>query len=108
LTKTKYSPTPWHPHHIVERYALLTIIVLGESIVGSFNAIRDALAAQSINIPAVFLMIGGLMLMFAMWWAYFDRSEQHHHVKGVRPFVWGYGHYFVFVSVAAVGAALKR
>ena len=40
-------------------------------------------------------MIGGLMLMFAMWWAYFDRSEQHHHVKGVRPFVWGYGHYFV-------------
>ncbi|MCP5876703.1 low temperature requirement protein A, partial [Klebsiella pneumoniae] len=41
-----------------------------------------------------------------MWWAYFDRSEQHHHVKGVRPFVWGYGHYFVFVSVAAVGAAL--
>ncbi|XZW17952.1 low temperature requirement protein A [Acinetobacter baumannii] len=102
----KYSPTPWHPHHIVERYALLTIIVLGESMVGSFNAIRDALAAQSINIPAVFLMIGGLMLMFAMWWAYFDRSEQHHHVKGVRPFVWGYGHYFVFVSVAAVGAAL--
>ena len=38
----------------------------------------------------LFLMIGGLMLMFAMWWAYFDRSEQHHHVKGVRPFVWGY------------------
>ncbi len=58
------------------------------------------------NIPAVFLMIGGLILMFAMWWAYFDRSEQHHHIKGVRPFVWGYGHYFVFVSVAAVGAAL--
>lgn len=85
----KHIPTPWHPHHIVERYALLTIIVLGESIVGSFNAIRDALAAQSMNIPAVFLMIGGLLLMFAMWWAYFDRSEQHHHVKGVRPFVWG-------------------
>jgi len=102
----KYSPTPWHPHHIVERYALLTIIVLGESIIGSFNAIRDALTAQSINIPAVFLMIGGLMLMFAMWWAYFDRSEQHHHLKGVRPFVWGYGHYFVFVSIATVGAAL--
>ena len=83
-----------HPHHIVERYALLTIIVLEESIVGSFNAIRDALALNLL-IFRLFLMIGGLMLMFAMWWAYFDRSEQHHHVKGVRPFVWGYGHYFV-------------
>ena len=50
---------------------------------------------QQTLIFRLFLMIGGLMLMFAMWWAYFDRSEQHHHVKGVRPFVWGYGHYFV-------------
>src|SRR5262245_62126289 len=26
------SPTPWHPHHIAERYGLFTIIVLGESV----------------------------------------------------------------------------
>ena len=102
----KHNPTPWHPKHIVERYALLTIIVLGESIIGSYSAIRDALSDQSINMTEIFLMIGGLMIMFAMWWAYFDRNEQHGEIKGVQPFLWGYGHYFIFVSVAAVGAAL--
>ncbi len=35
-------------------------------------------------------------LMFAMWWAYFDRSEQHHHIKGVRPFVWGFAAIILF------------
>src|SRR5262245_5976352 len=27
----KATPTTWHPHHITERYGLLTLIVLGES-----------------------------------------------------------------------------
>ena len=29
------SPTTWHPHHITERYGLLTLIVLGESILSA-------------------------------------------------------------------------
>ena len=29
------SPTTWHPHHIAERYGLLTLIVLGESILSA-------------------------------------------------------------------------
>lgn len=102
----KHKSTPWHPSHIVERYGLLTIIVLGESIVGSYAAIRDAVAMQSINIEAVVLMIGGLLVMFSMWWAYFARSQYYHQVLGIQPFYWGYLHYFIFVSIAAVGAAL--
>jgi len=102
----KYAVTPWHPHHIVERYSLLTIIVLGEAIVGSFSAIQDAFSTQSLNIEEIFLMIGGLMMMFAMWWVYFDRSHHHHQRSGVQPFLWGYGHYFIFISIAALGAAL--
>ena len=37
------APTPWHPHHIAERYGLLVIITLGEVIIGtvaSLNARR--------------------------------------------------------------------
>lgn len=34
--------TPWHPHHITERYGLFTLIVLGESLLASANAIIDA------------------------------------------------------------------
>ena len=35
--------TPWHREHMAERYGLFTIIVLGESLLGSANAIIEAL-----------------------------------------------------------------
>lgn len=30
LAETRRGGTPWHAHHIAERYGLLTIIALGE------------------------------------------------------------------------------
>ena len=39
------APTTWHPHHIAERYGLLTLIVLGESILAATVAIQSALAS---------------------------------------------------------------
>lgn len=102
----KHAATPWHPHHIVERYGLLTIIVLGESIIGSFAATQEAFSNRVINYQEVFLIIGGLLMMFAMWWVYFDRSHHHHQRRGVQPFLWGYGHFFIFISIAVLGAAL--
>lgn len=35
--------TPWNREHMAERYGLFTIIVLGESLLGSANAIIEAL-----------------------------------------------------------------
>jgi hypothetical protein len=34
------SPTPWHPHHIAERYGLLFIIVLGEIVLSTTLAVQ--------------------------------------------------------------------
>lgn len=101
-----HNMTPWHPHHIAERYALLTIIVLGEAIIGSFNAISDALSHARLSTELIFLMIGGLLIMFTMWWAYFDHEIAEHLNSRKRAFVWGYGHFFIFVSIAALGAGL--
>ena len=98
--------TPWHPHHIAERYSLLTIIVLGESIIGCFAAISDALNNQLLSTELIFLSIGGLVIMFTMWWAYFDHDVGDHLDSRKRAFVWGYGHFFIFVSIAALGAGL--
>lgn len=102
----KYGATPWHSHHIAERYALLTIIVLGESIIASFNAISNAVHNQNIHAEMIFLTIGGVIMMFTMWWMYFDRSNQVHLNSHRRAFIWGYGHFFIFISIASVGAAL--
>ena len=38
------APTPFHPHHVAERYGLFTIIVLGEVILASVQAIQGAIA----------------------------------------------------------------
>ncbi|MFI6358318.1 low temperature requirement protein A [Streptomyces sp. NPDC050743] len=34
--------TPWHPHHIAERYELFALIVLGESVAAATVAVRSA------------------------------------------------------------------
>ena len=98
--------TPWHRHHIAERYGLLTIIVLGESIIGCFAAISDAMNNALFSKELWFLTAGGLLMMFTMWWAYFDHSVAEHLNSKKRTFIWGYGHFFIFVSIAALGAGL--
>lgn len=100
------APTTWHPHHIAERYGLLTLIVLGESILSANAAIQSALAAGAALSELIPVIIGGLLIVYSMWWVYFDRPV-HDLLTNIRKaFVWGYGHYFVFASAAAVGAGL--
>jgi hypothetical protein len=49
---------------------------------------------------------GGLLTVFGMWWLYFAK-EAHEFLTSLRAgIVWGYGHYVIFASAAAVGAGL--
>ncbi len=98
--------TPFHPHHIAERYALLTIIVLGEVILAAVQAVQGALR-QGAETGLLAIVVGGLLTVFSMWWLYFKRDHAGLFEGGVRTtFLTGYGHYLVFASVAATGAAL--
>jgi low temperature requirement protein LtrA len=42
-----------------------------------------------------------------MWWVYFDYQVPDALTSNRIGFIWGYGHLFVFASVAAVGAGLS-
>jgi len=100
------APTTWHPHHITERYGLLTLIVLGESVLASTVAIQSAIDAGELSVPLLRVIAGGLLILFNMWWIYFDEPV-HRLLSSQRvAFQWGYAHYFVFASAAAVGAGL--
>lgn len=102
------APTTWHPHHIAERYGLLTIIVLGESILAATLAIEEALTNGEALSALAPLIVGGLLIIYSLWWLYFYRPVHdlldRHQLR--RAIMWGYGHYFVFGSAAAVGAGL--
>ncbi|MDH6622252.1 low temperature requirement protein LtrA [Streptomyces sp. LBL] len=102
--------TPWHPHHIGERYELFTLIVLGECVAAATVAVRDAFDRHQGTGGLYTLAAGGLLMAYALWWLYFARpahtllatTYQAHH----RRFPWAYGHYLIFASATAEGAGL--
>jgi low temperature requirement protein LtrA len=108
------SRTPWHPGHIAERYGLFTIIVLGEAVLATSIVVQAALGGTTSFGDLAPDVIGGLLVVFSMWWVYFDMPAGQL-VREVRrafddrlsgAFTWGYGHYLIFASAAAVGAGL--
>jgi len=101
------SMTNWHPRHIAERYGLFTIIVLGESVAAATVAIQKALDDDVSLADVATVAGGGILTVFAMWWLYFAKDAASLLTSKVWAFVWGYGHYFVFGSAAAVGAGLE-
>ena len=63
--------TPWHAHHIAERYGLLVIITLGEIILGTILAISAVIDEQGWSVETVAVAFGGTALAFGLWWVYF-------------------------------------
>ena len=97
--------TPWHRHHIAERYELFTIIVLGEVILATTQAISSTLDEHGLEPQMLMLIVGALLMVFSMWWIYFKRPMVDS-LSRETAFIFGYAHYFVFASAAAVGACL--
>ena len=100
------TPTTWHPHHIAERYGLLTLIVLGESVLSATIAVQTSFESGERGATLIPLVLGGLLIVFSLWWLYFDRPVHGLLVNLRKAITWGYGHYLVFASAAAVGAGL--
>ena len=99
--------TPWHAHHIAERYALLTIITLGEGVIGTVASLGAVVGSQGWNADAVLVAVAGIGLTFGLWWMYFTvPAGEVLHVYRERVFPWGYGHILIFGSIAATGAGL--
>jgi low temperature requirement protein LtrA len=100
--------TPWHPHHIAERYGLLVIITLGEVIIGTVAALNALVHGEAgWTIDAALLAVAGVGLTFGCWWMYFAVPWAEPLVAHrERAFIFGYGHLVIFAALAAMGAGL--
>ena len=99
--------TPWHAHHIAERYSLLTIIALGEGVVGTVASLSAVVSAQGWSFDAVFVAVAGIGLTFGMWWTYFVVPQADLlHAHRERSFFFGYFHIVTFGAIVATGAGL--
>jgi low temperature requirement protein LtrA len=100
--------TPWHAGHIAERYGLLTIITLGEGVIGTVASLSAVVESQGWSSDAALVAVAGTGLTFGMWWMYFTiPSAQVLRAHRERAFPWGYGHILIFGSIVAIGAGLQ-
>jgi low temperature requirement protein LtrA len=107
LAEKRMGGTPWHAHHIVERNALLTIIALGEGVVGTVASLSAVVADQGWTTDAVLVAVAGTGLTFGMWWVYFIvPAADLLHAHRERSFGYGYLHIPLFGSIVATGAGL--
>jgi low temperature requirement protein LtrA len=102
--------TPWHPHHITERYGLFTLILLGESLLASSNAIIEALHDEADLGPLISVAVLTVVVTAALWWIYF--WPPHHRSLGTdgrlsRSLRYGYAHVFVFAAAGAFSAGVE-
>ena len=102
------------PDHFSERHGLITIVALGESIV----AIGVGVAQLPITWPIVIASALGLVLVSAMWWAYFDVSALlGEHALASEPAetrprlgrnAFSFDHFPLIVGIVAVALGLKK
>jgi low temperature requirement protein LtrA len=103
-----------HPSHFAERFGLIVIIALGESIV----AIGAGLEGVTLHLGEVVAGIMGLVLVAALWWVYFDVSaivaeRKLQEVEGVERNrlardSWGVLHGLLIAGVVLVALGIKK
>jgi low temperature requirement protein LtrA len=105
--RSKGGATPWNSDHLAERYSLLTIVALGETIFGTLSSATHMSAQEGWTGDAGVVIAAGIALSFAMWWVYF--LVPHGAALGsqrTKVLPWAYGHIVLFSAVAATGAGL--
>jgi low temperature requirement protein LtrA len=102
-----HGGTPWHPHHIAERYGLVVIIAVGEGLTGTTFALAAIISESGWTLDTALLGLAGVALTFGLWWAYdVMPSGELLAARGRRSFTWGYGHIVLFGSIIAIGGGL--
>lgn len=96
--------TPWHRHHVIERYGLLNIIVLGELMLAAAGSLREMAEQPVFDVRLMHVFLCAALITFSFWSLYFTDDEHLENREHARAFSWGYGHIFLFAAGAATGA----
>ena len=104
IGETERLPT-FSRNKLPERFGLMVIIVLGESVIG---AIRGIAGEGHVSPHGALLGLLGLMLGFMAWWLYFDSIGRRRPPRGkiFASWLWSYLHLPLVIVTAVVGAML--
>lgn len=103
LSEGRWGVTNWHRHHIIERYGLLNIIVLGECFVSIAAMLVLGEEGAPTSAHGVMLAVAAAAITFALAAVYFTGEDHLVDDRLSNALPWGYGHFFIFASGAAIG-----
>ncbi len=90
--------------HLPERFGLLTIIVLGESVLAVVLGVHDVSWETATALAAG----GGFVTAAALWWLYFEFLDSSMVRRSiVSGLVFTYAHFPVVAGIAAMGVGVK-
>ncbi|HEX6367550.1 MAG TPA: low temperature requirement protein A [Longimicrobium sp.] len=104
LLNQRLHVVPAHTPHLVERVGLLTIIMLGESVLSIAAALADITWNQSNIIAAV----SGFVMVSAIWWIYYDSFPllEERRLKTGHSIL--YSHFFLFIGLAILASLIRH
>ncbi|WP_379153578.1 low temperature requirement protein A [Paenibacillus sp. sgz5001063] len=96
--------TPTNTHHLLERFSLFALILLGEAVVSILAVLQSSVwTLHSVGFAAL-----TFVLIIAMWWQYYDNLEKkvdkNVHTAGQTII---YGHLFIFLSLCMLAASIQ-
>ena len=95
---------PVHTSHLVERFGLFTLIVLGESVVRVAQGAADVDDWTTATLAAAG---GGFLLVAGLWWLYFDRLDEGTVRSVLRGLVWNYTHLPLLAGLVSVAVGTE-
>ncbi len=99
LSRKILKTIPVKSHHLPERYGLLTIILLGESVIMIATKLNEVQWTTS----TISAAISGFFIISSLWWVYFNLMERYVTGKELET---GqhiiYGHLFVYAGLSSI------
>ncbi|EEK44173.1 MULTISPECIES: low temperature requirement protein A [Bacillus] len=95
---------PINTAHLLERFALLTLILFGESVVSTLAVLQP----QKGDWHSILFSIVSFILIISMWWQYFDNVEKKvdKSIKTAGQSII-YGHLFILMSLSMIAVSIK-
>ena len=102
----RHGVTTWHRHHMIERYGLLNIIVLGETFLAITAMIQLDQGAAFPDAHFLWLAVLSATIAFSLWTLYFTDEDHLASQTLGHALLWGYGHFALFAAGAATGSGM--
>ncbi|MGZ8292213.1 MAG: low temperature requirement protein A [Telluria sp.] len=95
---------PVHTEHLIERVGLLTLILLGESVI----SLSAGLANITWTMERLVTAATGFVTISSIWWVYFDSFHLLSKQKLATGLSVLYSHFFVFIGLSILASLIRH